>query len=245
MSAKVPITFACSLIAFGLGALVGIVVLESVGYQFNPYAMQPSLLDRPDAPSAAPSGPGRGGAGGGAARGPSPKSQLATLVTKLDQLTAKPLAINFTADEKKKVREHLSGLSAKDEISDEDAKKRLDGLLEIIEAAQGNNGSSRIPLAGRRWRRRSRWSGRRPGRTAAAAGESVQGRRRQQALEVARHHVGESVTGAVRVAIVLFLAADPAGFDGRGTAQFPQSSQRRGSALLAGKHGLASSLQRR
>jgi hypothetical protein len=75
---------------------------------------------------------GAGGGGGGGQRGPSPKTQLANLVTKLDLLTQKPLSVELTADQKKKVGEQLKGLTDADDLSDEDATKRLDALKEVL-----------------------------------------------------------------------------------------------------------------
>lgn len=79
----------------------------------------------------------RGGGGGrgfgGRGRGPSPKAQLATLVTKLDQLTHKPLAIQLTPQQKKALGEQLKGLAEAENLSDEDAQKRLDGIQKVVE----------------------------------------------------------------------------------------------------------------
>jgi hypothetical protein len=74
-------------------------------------------------------GPPGGGPGGFR---PQPKSQLARLVAKIDQLTQKPLQLNLTTEQKAKLREQLQGLGDKDELSDEEAKKRLDAILEIV-----------------------------------------------------------------------------------------------------------------
>jgi len=82
---------------------------------------------------------GMGGMGGGKKGGfvPGPKTQLTQLVTKLDVLTAKPLAIQLTDDQKSKVREQLKGLSADEELSDDEAKKRLDALLAVLQDQKG------------------------------------------------------------------------------------------------------------
>lgn len=92
-------------------------------------------------------GMGMGGArAGGGGRGPSSKTQLTTLVNKLDQLTGKPLAVSLTEEQSRKVREQLAGLSDKDELSDEDAKKKLDTILEVIA-----NQKEVLESAGYRW----------------------------------------------------------------------------------------------
>src|SRR5262249_20811675 len=76
-------------------------------------------------------GGGKGGGKGGF--GPNPKTQLTQLVTKLDVLTAKPLAIQLTDEQKAKVREQLKGLDSEEAINDEEAKKRLDALLAALQ----------------------------------------------------------------------------------------------------------------
>ena len=77
-------------------------------------------------------GGGKGGGKGGGF-GPSPKTQLTQLVTKLDVLTAKPLAIQLTDEQRSKVREQLKGLDSEDAVNDEEAKKRLDALLAALQ----------------------------------------------------------------------------------------------------------------
>jgi hypothetical protein len=57
---------------------------------------------------------------------------LAALVTKLDQLTAKPLAVNLSDEQKAKLREQLDGLGKEKELSDDEAKKRLTAILEVV-----------------------------------------------------------------------------------------------------------------
>jgi hypothetical protein len=105
-----------------------------------------------------PGGGGRGGAGGGApggARGggggggrgaPSPKAQLATLVSKLDVLTEKPLTVNLSAEQQKQVREQLTGLADADELSDDAAKEKLDKLLDVLKDQKDT-----FEAAGYRW----------------------------------------------------------------------------------------------
>jgi hypothetical protein len=77
------------------------------------------------------SGSGRGGPGGGP-RTP-PKDRLVSLVNKLDLLTSQGPAVKLTDDQKAKIREKLSGLADKEEITDEDAQKTLEDILEIVE----------------------------------------------------------------------------------------------------------------
>jgi hypothetical protein len=74
-------------------------------------------------------GPGGPGGGGGARS----RTQLAQLVGKLDVLTAKPLSITLTPEEKQEVRKILDGLEAKEELTEEEAKEKLDALLKVVE----------------------------------------------------------------------------------------------------------------
>ena len=71
-----------------------------------------------------------GGMGGG---GRSPKRQLTNLVSKLDLLTGKPLAIALSADQKKQVVDQLKGLEDKEELTEEDAQACLKSLLGAFE----------------------------------------------------------------------------------------------------------------
>jgi hypothetical protein len=77
-------------------------------------------------------GGGRGGpmAGGGA--GPSSKTQLVALVTKLDLLTSKPLEVKLTDEQKTKIDEKLKGLKEKNDLSEDEAKSILDAILEVV-----------------------------------------------------------------------------------------------------------------
>ena len=61
-----------------------------------------------------------------------PKDRLLSLVIKLDLLTSPTPLIKLTDDQKAKLREKLNGLD-KDEIKDEEAQKKLDDILEIVE----------------------------------------------------------------------------------------------------------------
>ena len=91
-----------------------------------------------------PGGSMPSGMGGG--RGPSAKNQLASLVSKLDQLSVKPIKLELSDEEKKKIDEQIHGLDQAAELTDEDAKKRLDALLEVVK-------DQRVVLeeAGYRW----------------------------------------------------------------------------------------------
>jgi hypothetical protein len=77
-------------------------------------------------------GDGKAGGGGGGGGGPNPKFQLAQLVSKLDTLTAKPLTIQLTPEQKKKVQEQLAGLDAREKLSSDDAKAKLEALIDSL-----------------------------------------------------------------------------------------------------------------
>jgi len=152
-SVKVPAIVAVGIICLAVGVALGMFGMTFFGYQ----VAQPTAASSPQPAGGGPSGgmpgmpgmpgggpPGMGGMGG--MKGPSPKNQLASLVTKLDLLSQKPLAVNLTGDQKKRVREQLQGLDAKEDLSDEDAKKRLDTLLDVLKDQKET-----LESAGYRW----------------------------------------------------------------------------------------------
>lgn len=109
----------------------------------------------PGAPGGMGGGPGggmgmmMGGMGGGRGmQGPPVRSQLANLVGKLDALTNKdkPLLIELSPEQKQKIQEHLAGLADLQEVSDDDAKKRLDALLELLK-----DNREKLEAVGYRW----------------------------------------------------------------------------------------------
>src|SRR5438105_7174750 len=128
-------------LAAGLG--IGMVVMAALGYQLEPVHRSgegppPSMEAMMKGGDMKGPGGGRRGQGGMAPMGgfgkaggrspggggPSPKTQLATLVDKLDVLTGKPLAIELTPERRAKVAELLKGLDDKTELTDEDAKQK-------------------------------------------------------------------------------------------------------------------------
>ncbi len=84
-----------------------------------------------------------GGMGG---RGPNPKMQLSQLVAKLDVLTEKPLTVQLTPDQKKQVQEQLKGLADAKELSDDDAKAKLEKILGVVKDQKET-----LEAAGYRW----------------------------------------------------------------------------------------------
>jgi hypothetical protein len=91
-------------------------------------------------------GKGGGMGKGGGGFGPTPKTQLAQLVAKLDVLTAKPLSIELTDDQRAKVREQIKGLASNEELSDDEATKRLNALLDVLKEQKVT-----LEAAGYRW----------------------------------------------------------------------------------------------
>ncbi len=146
----------------GVGAAAGVLAMASQGYhwekqsqpQSNPGAMGPQMGIPGGAPGGAPGGPGGARQGGppgmagppGGGRGPSAKTQLAGLVTKLDVLTQKPLQITLSDEQKEKVRAALEGLAGKEELSEDEAKEKLDALLAVVEKDRDT-----LEAAGYRW----------------------------------------------------------------------------------------------
>jgi hypothetical protein len=151
---KFPGVFAGVLGGLAAGVGVGVIGMTYFGYSLK----QPEAANAPEQQAAGgggmpPMGPrgmgpmgGRGGQGGGGRGGfggggrDNSKNQLASLVAKLDDLTRKPLAVKLTEDQKQKVREQQK------ELTNEDAKKRLDALLEIVK-----DQSETLKSAGYRW----------------------------------------------------------------------------------------------
>lgn len=78
-------------------------------------------------------GPGGGAGGGGFGAGPSSKNQLAQLISKLDLLTAKPLSVELTPEQKKQAKELIAELETKDGLTEPEAKAKLDALLKVVE----------------------------------------------------------------------------------------------------------------
>jgi hypothetical protein len=53
-------------------------------------------------------------------------------VAKLDALTAKPLEVKLSAEDRDKVRQQLAGLAGKEELTEEEAKEKLDAILAVV-----------------------------------------------------------------------------------------------------------------
>jgi len=142
----------------GIG--LGILVMGGLGYHWErqagssdangaaaapgPGNMQEAAMARRAGPGGGMMGGGMMGGGGGmmggggmagggtSGRPPGAASQLTSLVAKLDLLTAKPLAINLTDAQKEKVRKQLQGLRKSDMLNENDARKKVDALQDIL-----------------------------------------------------------------------------------------------------------------
>jgi hypothetical protein len=171
-SAKVPAIVASSLICLVLGVFIGaagagiLKVFEPREFNKEPPATQEEAMreaaakgpgsGHPGVPGGMPMpgmGGGRGPGGGmGGGRGPGggggaqSKRQLAQLVTKLDLLTAKPLSVTLTEEQRAEVKKQLEGLGEMEDLSDEEAKNRLDALLKVVEKDRAT-----LEAAGYRW----------------------------------------------------------------------------------------------
>jgi hypothetical protein len=165
---KVPAIIAASIISFMLGGGVAVLAVTLINPDWKTSKsteaeQSTSATGGPGGPAggmgpmgAAPGG-GRGGPGGGGRAGggpgggrggggPSSKVQLVALVTKLEQLTSKPLSVNLNQEQQEKLREELNGLDNQDELSEDDAKKRLESILEIVKGDKET-----LEAAGYRW----------------------------------------------------------------------------------------------
>lgn len=165
--AKVPTIVSTGIICLLIGVFLGVLGMSLFGGSSNPLTAAPAGGEPGGGPSGMPgmSGGGPGGPMGGGppgmpggmggmgkggmgkkGGGPNPKTQLVALVAKLDQLSQKPLTVQLTADQKKKVQEQLAGLDSKDDLDESDAKKRLDSLLDVVQDQK-----EILEAAGYRW----------------------------------------------------------------------------------------------
>lgn len=166
--AKVPTVISVAVICLALGAGAAVATMNLMGYHLDklpaaePAAATPTPpMGMGGAPGGGPPGggppggmgmtppgaPGKAGAPkGGMGRGPNPKLQLASLVAKLDLVTGNAPTIQLTDEQRKKVQEQLRGLDAAEDLSADDAQKRLDTLLEILKDHRQT-----LELVGYRW----------------------------------------------------------------------------------------------
>jgi hypothetical protein len=177
---KMPAIIVSSLACLVAGLGLGMLVMVSMGYQLERPAASAA---QESGPGGGPGGGmgakmagmkgkggGKGGMGGGmggmggmmggmggGGGGAQPKAQLAGLVDKLDLLTARPLAIQLTDEQRAKVAEQLKGLEGAKDLTDEEAKKRLDALTETLKPYRET-----LEAAGYRWPGAGGGGGRQP-----------------------------------------------------------------------------------
>jgi hypothetical protein len=161
---SLPAGIASTLAAFAFGVGAGAVGLTALGYEQR-HSPSPSADAAPDAGGKGPPkgmmmpggmppggpggmmGKGGGGFGGkGKGKGPSPKTQLAALVTKLEQLTDKKLTLTFSKEERQALLQNLADLPKLEELEDKVAEERLKALLAVVEKQRDT-----LEAAGYRW----------------------------------------------------------------------------------------------
>lgn len=126
---KVPAAVACGLGGLAAGLALGVLAMAAFGYHWNPEN------ERPAGTGPAPQGKdGPAGPGAGASRGPSPKRQLTQMIVKLDQLTARPLEVKLSPEQRRQVLEQLDGLTEPDVLHPEEAQQRLSALAALLKS---------------------------------------------------------------------------------------------------------------
>ncbi len=102
----------------------------------GPGAMMAPGFGGPGGPGGGPGRPGRGGPGGPVGFGGGPpdhKVQLGNLVDRVIILALKPPTFTLTDEQKKQALAQLDGLEKPDELSQEEAEKRLEALQKVLE----------------------------------------------------------------------------------------------------------------
>jgi len=142
--AKVPVIITTAAVCLLVGAAGGVFTMMGFGYVWKkpppgppggPGGMPPGGMP----PGGMPPGgmPPGGMPPGGIPFGkmfkePDAKRMLATLIVKLDQLSLKPLKIDLSKEQQKKVLDQLQGLGEDKELSADEAKKRMASILVIL-----------------------------------------------------------------------------------------------------------------
>jgi hypothetical protein len=152
-SMKVPAIITCGVICLGIGLAAGAVggmyyedyqrrqqaseQTAQAGKGVDPKEMMAKMI---------PGGGKPGGGKDGDGKGPSDKDRLANLVVKLDLLTHKPITLKLDEQQKAKVAKQLEGLADKKELTDEEAKQRLEALQKALK-----DESEALAAVGFRW----------------------------------------------------------------------------------------------
>jgi hypothetical protein len=157
---KIPAIVGSVLGGLALGAGAGVIVTTTFSDKFAKKdtggGPPPDMMERmrPGGPQGMPGGfqgmpggtQGRPGPGGVGQR-PNAKNRLAELIVKLDVLTSKPLTLTLTDEQKKKVREQIQKLDAKEELEESEARNLLLALQKILDKDQHEV----LASAGFRW----------------------------------------------------------------------------------------------
>jgi hypothetical protein len=138
MGPKLPPLATTAILGVVLAGGLGVLAWSYFGYKFRAPAAETATAGSPDAaprdrlarlrqgiaPAPLPTG---------LVSRPIPsKFYLVLLVNKLDEVTAKPSATALTDEQRTKLLAELQGIEDKEELTEEEAKKRLDTILEIV-----------------------------------------------------------------------------------------------------------------
>jgi hypothetical protein len=138
---KVPLIVTVGVVCLGVGVALGVVLMGAFGS--SPYPHKEG--------AAAATQPGGGGppAPGGPPSAAAPveyRPQLAALADKLDLLTAKPLAVQLSAEQKKKLHDLLKVAGEKGQMSDDEAKEVVEAIQDLVK-----DDKEALEAAGYRW----------------------------------------------------------------------------------------------
>ncbi|HZV05672.1 MAG TPA: hypothetical protein VE999_11370 [Gemmataceae bacterium] len=128
----------------GVGAAVAIIGMMGFGWRWYAqyYENQNPRMGSGGSPPAMgvvgggpPAAGGGSGQRGGRQRGSADsnsKNQLASLITKLDLLTHERPVVQLDAEQKRQIRKQIEKLDDKEDLSEEEAKKKLDAMVGIL-----------------------------------------------------------------------------------------------------------------
>ncbi len=151
---KVPAAVVAAVAGLGTGLALGVVLMGSFGYRIEKPASEGEQEGQEDQQArmmamkgkgmgkggmfgggkgmwGGKGGKGKWGGKGGGFR-PQPQAQLVSLVAKMDLLTGKQPTLELDDEQRKKVSEQLQGLDELDDLSEEEASKRLQAILEVV-----------------------------------------------------------------------------------------------------------------
>lgn len=134
---KIPGIFFGIVGGLGMGVALGVLAMAYYGYQLRqPEATAGASPQSGMGPGGGPPNMiammGRGRMPGGGGGRPNSKTQLASLIAKLDVLTHEPLEVKLNPEQKKRMREQLDRLEEQENLSEDEAKAKLDTLLDIL-----------------------------------------------------------------------------------------------------------------